>query len=179
MTFVPLLLTLLSMMFWVVISIQRGKTKYLKVEMVATVVIMVFLAHPTLIKIMFSALSCMEIEKGEYWILDNLNIKCWDEKHVRMVIFVVLPSLSFWGIFIPTMVLGYLFKNRKNLGNILIRKRLGFLFNGYTKSEYYWEFIILYRKIIIISCSVFLANLFSLQVQGLTLMFILSCSLIM
>jgi len=36
------------------------------------------------------------------------------------------------------------------------RERLGFLFNGYKLKYYYWEIIIMYRKIAIIFISIFL-----------------------
>ena len=64
------------------------------------------------------------------------------------------------------------------MGSIKVRKKYGFLFNGYTKTEYYWEFIILYRKILIITCSVFIANLASVSIQALTVMFLLIISLV-
>ena len=108
-----------------------------------------------------------------------MDIECWNSTHVFHVLFVALPSLLFWGILIPTICLYILYKNRKSLGSIKIRKRYGFLFNGYTKSEYYWEFVILYRKILIISCSVFIANLASVNIQALTVLILLIISLVM
>ena len=107
-----------------------------------------------------------------------MDIECWDEKHVFHVLFVVLPSLIFWGIALPWICLLVLYKNRKKLGNTKVRKRYGFLFNGYTKKEFYWEFIILYRKILIIYTSVFLANLTSVSIQALTVMGLLIISLV-
>ena len=64
MSFVPLLLAMLSIAFWVAVSTYKKKYSYLKIEMVATVIILIFLAHPTLIKFMFSAMNCTEIETG-------------------------------------------------------------------------------------------------------------------
>ena len=102
-----------------------------------------------------------------------MDIECWDEKHIFHVLFVALPSLLFWGIIIPAIYIYILYKNRKRLGSKDVRKKYGFLFNGYTKTEFYWEFIILYRKILIITCSVFIANSASVNIQALTVMILL------
>ena len=108
-----------------------------------------------------------------------MDTECWDDKHVFHVLFVALPSLMFWGIVVPAICIYILYKNRRKLGSIKVRKMYGFLFNGYTKTEYYWEFVILYRKILIISCSVFIANLASVSIQALTVMILLVISLVM
>jgi hypothetical protein len=117
----------------------------------------------------------MEIE-GESWLIEDLQIKCWDEKHSLYVISVALPGIILWGLGIPTVCLIYLYLNRRNLDNISVRLKFGFLFNGFKKTRFYWEFVILYRKIIIIFCSVFLSNL-SVSVQALTVMIVLLLSL--
>ena len=49
-------------------------SSYLTTHGVATCVILLFLVHPTLIKIMFSIFSCREIENGELWLNENLEI---------------------------------------------------------------------------------------------------------
>ena len=58
MSFVPLLLAVLAILFWVCVSLYKKKISYLKIEMIATVIILIFLAHPSLIKFMFSAMNC-------------------------------------------------------------------------------------------------------------------------
>ena len=39
-----------------------------------------------------------------------------------------------------------------------VKEKYGFLYNGYRKQYYYWEVIIMYRKIIIIFIAVFVSN---------------------
>lgn len=120
--------------------------------------------------------SCKEIADGEYWLVENLEIRCWDSKHFFFAIFVALPGIVVWGVGIPGICLFFLRRLRKKLDYISVRLKFGFLFNGFNKSHYYWEFIILYRKILVICCSVFLATL-SIPIQALTVMVILLLSL--
>lgn len=53
--------------------------------------------------------------------------------------------------------------------------KFGFLFIGYKRVRYYWEIVILYRKIAIISLAVFLYDV-SKTVQALTVLFVLLLS---
>ena len=53
----------------------------------------------------------------------------------------------------------------------------GFLYNGYKFRTYYWELIILYRKISIVFVLVFL-GIISFEVQALVALFIMMASLI-
>jgi hypothetical protein len=63
-----------------------------------------------------------------------------------------------WGIGIPTYGLFLVFRNRHQLGKIEVKEKYGFMYNGYRQPQaYFWEFIIMYRKIVIIFVQVFLA----------------------
>jgi len=143
-----------------------------KNDIISTYVILFFMIHPNLIKMMFGALSCKQIESGEYWLVNNLDIRCWDDEHMFYVFSVVIPSIIAWGIGIPAVSLFFIWRMRKKLDSISARLRFGFLFNGYRRKCYYWEFVILYRKILICTISIFLGNI-SPDIQALTVMILL------
>lgn len=176
MSVVPIIIAFISFIFWIIIACYYKNIKYLTDELITTIVILLFLAHPNLVKVMFGAFSCKEITPNEYWLIDDLDIPCWDNDHIKYVTAIALPSIIVWGLGIPTISLYALFRNRKKLETIRVRVNLGFLFNGYNLKHFYWEFIILYRKILIICCSVFLGNI-SIPVQALTVLMILIASL--
>ena len=52
------------------------------------------------------------------------------------------------------------------------KEKFGFLYNGYKRKDYYWEIIIMYRKILSIFVSVFL-NRIGVIVQALVILIIL------
>lgn len=138
---------------------MRKAWNVLKEEMVTTIVVLLFIAHPNITKSMFSVFSCTEIVEDEYWIITNLDIRCWSDDHNFIVVAVALPSILLWSVGIPAICLFFLWKSRKSLHTVATRLRFGFLFNGYETHTYYWEFVILYRKICIICISVFLGNM--------------------
>ena len=67
----------------------------------------------------------------------------------------------------------FLLKNYKRRNDDLMKSRFGFLILGYKPHLYYWEFIIVYRKIFIVLISVFLSTV-SHSVQGLAACLVLA-----
>jgi hypothetical protein len=65
-----------------------------------------------------------------------------------------MPSLFLWGFGIPLFALILLIRGRKNLQSLLMKKQLGFLYNGYREAMFFWEVVIAYRKFILIIISV-------------------------
>jgi len=175
MAVIPFFLAIASVAAWAFIYIYRRYENFPKDSLIATIVILLFLAHPTLTKYLFNIFTCMDID-GQLYLLQQLEVKCWDSTHVFYIVTTALPAIVGWVLGVPAVCLMYLVKNKKTLHHMSIRIRLGFLFNGYREQAYYWEFVILYRKIIIICCSVFLTTV-SIPVQALCVMFILVFSL--
>ena len=63
----------------------------------------------------------------------------------------------------PLLAYYVLFKNRHRLDEDELKRPYGFLYLGYKYDKFYWEFIILYRKIAMIFISVFMSS-FSIKV---------------
>ena len=100
-------------------------------ELVSTVIVVLFLIHPTVVKVMLSVFSCTRIEE-DWWLTDELNIRCWDDEHVSYGLRVALPALLGWGIGMPVVCLVLLFKHKKRLGEQEIKLKYGFLYLGYN-----------------------------------------------
>ena len=82
-----------------------------------------------------------------------------------------------WGVGVPALCIIVIWKKYRDKLNVInVKQRFGFLYNGYEDETFYWEFVIIYRKIAIIMCSVFL-GIMSVQIQALTVLIILFISL--
>ena len=109
----------------------------------------------------------------------DLDIECFQGNHWFWVIFLGLPVIILWGIYIyiyiyiiviglPLVGLFLLVKNRKHLQAFTNRVRYGFLFSGYEDAYFYWypyilklyrEIVVIYRKALIAAAAVFLTTL--------------------
>jgi hypothetical protein len=169
---IPVIFSLAATAFWTAhFAVRRDKGVFRR-EWVATLVVLFFLIHPNILRSNFSYFACTEIESGEFWLKENLDIRCFDSEHNSFALAVVLPVLVVWGLLVPLLVLLYLARNRRELSEINTKLRFGFLYNGFKKSKFYWEFVIILRKIVIICIVVFIGNQ-SIPIQALTLVLIL------
>jgi len=171
-SFLPLLMWLLGAVWWLPFALVTRKYSYLKNELVTTSVVFFFLIHPSLVKLMFAFFYCKQLDPGQYWLTSCLNIRCWDSVHLKYALSVALPSIVVWGLGLPTLCLAYLIRERNRLGQTTLRLRLGFLYNGYEREKFYWELLILYRKVTIIAITVFLGNV-STYVQALSALLVI------
>ncbi|CAG9312606.1 unnamed protein product [Blepharisma stoltei] len=164
----PFAVGLLCLGFWVIIYIIKKKSiKEVKDEFISTSIILLFLIQPSIIDTILNAFSCKEINSGEYWLNVDLGIRCWDHNHLFYTLLVALPTISIWVFIVPLLCLINLIKNKNHLGETWMKKRYGFFCIGYKLKYYYWEFVILFYKVILIGISVFLSNI-SANIQALT-----------
>jgi hypothetical protein len=77
----PVIAISISVLFWVVYSALKRSLYYLKHHLVSTIIVVFFMLHPNVMRANFKSYSCEEIEKDEYWLSAELNIKCWEEDH--------------------------------------------------------------------------------------------------
>lgn len=171
----PLALFLLTLLTWGLL-LWCKKVDRLARKIVASIVIILFILHPSLTKAMFSLFACMDLGDGQLWLINDLSITCWEQSHVKEILTVVVPSMAVYVFGLPLLSLCYLAKKRLKLESIEMKMMLCFLYKGYQRKQFYWEFVILYRKVLMIAASVFLASV-SITVQSLTVLAILLLSL--
>jgi hypothetical protein len=85
---------------------------------------------------------------------------------------VALPGMVVWGFGIPLFALALLIHEQKRIDKLEVRQKLGFLFRGYTLKFYYWEIVIMFRKIALILIQSFLVQ-FGVLLQALVVFVLL------
>ena len=138
----------------------------------ATVIIVVFLSHPTISKVMFSVFDCRSID-GIRHLYSNMDIVCYTGGHQVYALAVGLPGLFLWVLGVPLLVYIKMKGLKDQLGTEDARQKYGFLFNGYRKNAYYWEVVNMLRKTSIIFISIFAEPLGS-EMQGMVLLPVLA-----
>jgi len=172
----PILIVVISALVWFPVAIKNKDMMVLRNQLVTTIIVLLFLAHPSIVQTMFKVFSCMEIDSEEYWLLEDLSIKCWNTEHSFYALAVGLPGLVGWGLGIPSFALYLLIRKRKVLITKDVKSKYGFLYIGFKPENFFWEFIITYRKIAIAFTSVFLSTI-SAEIQALTVMIVILIAL--
>jgi hypothetical protein len=178
MAVVPFTVIVVSCLVWGVVALYRRSFANVRNELTTTLLVLLFMIHPNVVKSMFSAFSCLEVDPGELWLRTDLETRCWTGDHNKFSFSVALPGLLVWGVGIPLVALYLLMKRRRSLYLASVKAQYSFLYLGYKMSHFYWEFVILYRKLLIAFISVYLANI-SVHIQALTVMLVLLATLVL
>jgi len=91
-----------------------------------------------------------------------MDDECWTGDHEMYTFEVALPALILWGFGLPAIAFFILYKHHR-VWNDAYKKpealiKYGFLYLGYKSNKYWWEMIILSRKIGILITIVWLGN---------------------
>ena len=96
-----------------------------------------------------------------------MTVSCWEGEHTKFAFGVALPAMLIWSVFVPLFMWVYMYRHRKQLNTVRALRSIGFLYSGYRRELYYWEFIVVLRK----SLMVFVANILgtlTVEVQAAT-----------
>lgn len=174
--------------YWVLLCYKNMHN----VKLYRTVILIVpfLLVYPSVITYSLAPLACLSLSKGrpEFfqehvdtyhdYLIENRDIRC-DYDHYVKVAASVLVGVIVWGISGPGYIFYQIYKSRKNLFEHDIKFKYGFLFNGYLRNRYYWEFIIFIKKLLIVFLTVFMESEFNSNVQSILVVTLLILFLIL
>ena len=167
----PLIIFFVSFLFWIGYCFYKDSLEYLKDRFPLTMIVVFFLIYPTIVKFIFFYFSCGDIDTIGSFLEANTTINCLDTRYRQYAFIVAIPSILVWAVGLPTMVLIIMIKRKRFLYRSSNKIIFGFLYNGYKLSRFYWEFVIMYRKVIMVAIAVFL-NRYSIAIQGLTIVLV-------
>ena len=170
---VPMIILGISLLIWLGMAFTKETWIYLKRELWLTFIILFFLVYPNITIFEFNHFACENIDLMGSYLRSNYDIECSGERYNFYSLAIAIPSIFTWILALPTIVLIIMTKKQRFLNRENNRVIFGFLYNGYRKVRFYWEFIIMYRKVMIISISVFFMN-FSLSIQALTILLVMT-----
>ena len=117
-----------------------------------------FLILPTLIDIGLSLFQWIEIDTGDFRVSADLDIICYSPQHIFWWFMLSIPILVVWVFGTQILILLYLFKHRKELNSVSVKQYFHVIYIGYKEECFYWEFVNILKKFILISLNVFLSQ---------------------
>ena len=174
----PVLAYFICKLVWFIIYSKRHRKTVWKhlVEMnnrvTTSIVVIMFMIHPNIVKTSIYGFRCKNLSNLSnpvYFLDQDYEMQCWESTHLKWVLFLALPSLILWGFGIPMLALFHIRRNLEKFQDFEFKKAFGFLYDGYKLDRYFWEFVILYRKITMVFILVFLVT-YSLATQALAIL---------
>ena len=128
-------------------------------KMIGSTLVLYYLTFPSILNGMTSAMSCTTygvVSSGLSKVLldDALDMECYQEKHIVLLLTILIPAFVIFVIFIPCIVCLSMHKlylkdcllpHQKHF-NPISCYRYGFLFLGYEQEFYGWEIVVMLRK---------------------------------
>lgn len=119
-------------------------------NMFGTFTVAIYMAHTTICIKTISLYSCRELEPGEFWVQEDLDIKCWESTHLYYLQRFAIPSFLISVIIMPLLALGmmiYMYLKKKRSDLLLF---FGLMTNGLKDKYFYWDFIQIFKKFLMI-----------------------------
>jgi hypothetical protein len=131
------------------------KTKYWKSNRdgwIVTNVYFIYTMFPSVIRMTFETFQCKTVCGVLYMAKDDKEI-CWltNSRHLSYALIVAVPSLVLYLLVLPVITLVYLRAHRNVLTtDHKLILRFGLVFSGYARNRWYWEAVVIFRKIFLI-----------------------------
>jgi hypothetical protein len=120
---------------------------------------------------MLHEFKCQDVD-GESRLKADLEIVCWQPTHKLFAYMVAMPALIVWGLGLPLMIVWLMARRSGDLASEEARESYGFLYGGYKSDFYFWEVLIIFRKVILIFICVFVTG-YGVLTQALILLLVL------
>lgn len=112
----PFIFVAIVIVVWFCIRIfKKYEYKDLKNRMIISIVVVLWLLHPSITGMSMGLFNCYEIDAGEYWLFKDLSIRCWRGAHPAYAFGLSLPMILFWVFGLPFVGFLIVRRNKKHL----------------------------------------------------------------
>ena len=125
---------------------------------ILSIVLMLFLFYPTLVKLTLSMLKCPSIGTGNerrMFLMADLQEPCFTGRHEAYMFLLTIPQLVCYVLGLPLIAAILIFRNKKHLYETSFSTRYSLLYIGYRKDREWWELVVALRKIAVVSIGTF------------------------
>jgi hypothetical protein len=108
----PLILSVAALIIWIPIFCCRRNFRSFKEYFISSVVTLIFLVYPSIAKVMFASIHCIEID-GVNYLREDISQVCFKGQHLAIFLAVSLPSILIWCVGFPLYALIFVLKHKK------------------------------------------------------------------
>eukprot|EP00455_Lapot_gusevi_P049496 TRINITY_DN7029_c0_g2_i2.p1 TRINITY_DN7029_c0_g2~~TRINITY_DN7029_c0_g2_i2.p1 ORF type:complete len:453 (+),score=112.27 TRINITY_DN7029_c0_g2_i2:713-2071(+) len=162
-------------------GVPRWKRVWLVVRdnYITSVIVTLFFVHPSITQQTFLMLSCKKIgiKDADFYLVPDLSRQCWTGEHYKWLWGLAFPMFLLYVVGIPLVAAFLLYRHRNNLSDQTIKYKYYFLYTGYEDKWFFWELVVIVRKILLVLISVFFV--YNLHIQTLMALLLVVVSILM
>lgn len=130
---------------------RMKQCKELRVTIVQTSVVWIFVLYPAVVECLLRGTTCQELDVLR--VVGSIDTICFEAEHLDIFALSIM-GIVVYGLGIPACLLALLYKNREKLMQQSIRRKYGFLYNGFELRCYHFECVYMFRKLLILIAAV-------------------------
>ena len=174
----------MCMLVWGLISCCCYKRCNLKNKIkdftILSIVLMLFLFYPTLVKLTLSMLKCPSIgHEGKMYLMADLQEPCFTGQHQVYMYLLTIPQLLVYVLGLPLTAALLILRNKNKLHKEQFATRYSLLYIGYRKDREWWELIIAFRKVAVVSIDTFGAVMGVVDLQAFVALGVVFISIVL
>jgi hypothetical protein len=124
---------------------------------VVSIFVTLFTIYPTVMHETLLLFSCMELDDGESYLLESLDLRCYGSRHVAAVASLGMPGIVFYIVGVPVGIMALLWWRRDDLHADEPRRAqelMWFVYGDYAPRYFYWEGCLMLRKALVVAFTV-------------------------
>ncbi|KAL4500638.1 hypothetical protein ABPG72_003062 [Tetrahymena utriculariae] len=128
---------------------------------ISSLIVFMYLVIQNIYQAALQIVFCIQLD-NQYYMKSQMDQICYTKQHNKYIIFLIGPIILIMIIIYPLIIFYIIYQNKQYIfikhRNVIIR-RYGYIISGLKQNRWWWEFIRIYQKFIII----FLATYFNSQ----------------
>ena len=147
-TFSVPIIIVICILVWLLITLccQKKcnlKSNQIKDYTILSIVLMLFLFYPTLVKLTLSMLKCPTVgHESNMYLMADLQEQCFVGRHKFYIYLLTVPQIILYVLGLPMTAAFIIFRNKEELHGERMSMRYGLLYMGYRPGREWWELVI-------------------------------------
>jgi len=151
-----LCIAILFLFFCVRKCLKNLDKETFKREIITAILTVIYFVHPAITKYSLSLFYCMELDEGELWLYRDLQIRCWQGHHLTWAFAIGVPMITVWVFGAPFLGYIFLMRHHDHLDDPSFFAKYRMIYQGLKSKLFFWEFINILRKTLLVSINVLL-----------------------
>ena len=139
---------------------QINKIRVSRVQTLKCLInIVLLILYPQIIQTCMETVFCQDVgdeSNPDVRLRKDFSVRCWTEVHKLWIFCLALPLFILIGVLFPLKIIINIFhlKSKQEMKENLSLFKYGYFYFGYKRRFFYWEFVVLLRKIIYIAFNI-------------------------
>ncbi|KAL4498943.1 hypothetical protein ABPG73_003740 [Tetrahymena malaccensis] len=136
---------------------------------ISSLIVFMYLIMQNIYQAALQIVFCIKLD-SQYYMKSQMDQICYTNQHKKYIIFLIGPILLITIIIYPLILFYLIYHNKQYIflkhRNVIIR-RYGYIISGLKQNRWWWEFIRIYQKFIIIFLATYFNSQSLIQIQSI------------